>query len=225
MTSHPYRAGVQSYQKAADEFDYFVTNAKASIPETLKRIPRAAALERANGFLVELTSRTSLQAWFGKRPTGRPTIGGRGMDVENGAHLVYSLGATGWAAAILYPARSDGAIAREKYLILGTWKPEELAEQVEAHLQTLVAYQYVTSIDGQPTLSERLKVYWLRLVCLREIDGQQSAAIKLFSHWLAELATRGLVVAIFRIALLIVFILLLIWLGYGGLAAFLAKHV
>jgi hypothetical protein len=155
--SHPYGAGVQAYQKAERDFDYFATNALASIPEAVKRISRAASIEQANSFLVQRTSPTSLQAWFGKRPTGRPIIGAAGQDVENGAHLVYSLGPTGIAAAILYPASSAGSTAREKYLILGFWRPDDLAEQIEGHLRALVAYQYVTSIDGQPARSERFK--------------------------------------------------------------------
>jgi hypothetical protein len=225
MMSHPYNAGVQAYRKAADEFDYFATNALASIPDILKRIPRAAALEQANAFLVRRTSPISLQAWFGKRPTGRPKIAGPGGDAEIGAQLVYSLGANGLAVAILYPASSDGATAREKYLVLGPWKPQKLAEQLEGHLRTLVAYHYVTSIDGQPTCSERLKVGWLRLVCLRQIDGQQSIAVKLFFRALAGVATRGLFAAIFRVVIFVALVLLLIWLGYDWLAALLAKRV
>jgi hypothetical protein len=138
-------------------------------------------------------------------------------DIEDGAYLVYSLGGTGLAAAILYPARSDRAAATEKYLVLGFWKPEHLAEQIEGHLRVLVAYQYVTSIDGQPTLSERLKIRWLRLVCLREIDGQQSVATKVFCRWLAEMATRGLFAGIFGKIFLLVLIGLLTWLGYRSL--------
>jgi hypothetical protein len=223
--THPYNASVQAYGKATEAFDYFATNALASTPETLKRIPSASALEQANSFLVARTSPASLQAWLGKRPTGRPTTDSKRMDVENGAHLVYSLGATGIAAAILYPARSDGAAVKEKYMVLGFWKPEHLAEQIEGHLQLLVAYQYVTSIDGQPTFSERLKVRWLRLVCLREINGQQSVATKVFLDYLAGMATRGLFAAVFRIVLFVVLVLSLIWFGYGGLAALLAKRV
>lgn len=223
--THPYSASVQAYRKAADDFDYFATNALASIPETLKRIPRAAPLERANGFLVFRTSPETLQAWFGKRPTGRSRITAQGADIEDGAYLVYSLGPNGLTIAILYPAKSDRAAASEKYLILGYWKPDRLAEQIEGHLHVLAAYQYVTSIDGKPTLLERFKIWWLRLVCLREIDGQQSVATKVFFGWLAGMATRGFFAAIFRIVLFVVFILLLIWLGYDGFAALLAKRV
>jgi hypothetical protein len=222
--AHPYNAGVQAYQKAADEFDYFAINALASIPGILKTIPRSAALERANAFLVQRPSQISLQAWFGKRPTGRPRIDGPGGDAEIGAQLVYSLGANGLAIAILYPATSEGATAREKYLVLGAWKPQKLAERLEDHLQALVAYHYATSIDGQPTFSERGKVGWLRLVCLRQIDGQQSIAARLFFRWLAGLATRGLFVSFFRLILLVGLVLLLIWLGYDWLGALFAKR-
>jgi hypothetical protein len=223
--THPYNSGMQAYQTAAEDFDYFATNALASIPETLKRIPRATALEQANSFLVKRTSPTSLQAWFGRRTTGRPTIETGGMDVENGAHLVYSLGPTGLAAAILYPARSEGATASESYLVLGFWKPEHLVEQIEGHLRVLAAYQYVTSIDGQPTLSERLTVRWLRLVCLREIDGQQSVATKVVFGWLAGMATRGLFAAFFRNVLFVALVLFLLWLGFDSFVAFFAKRV
>ena len=180
MTSNPYRAGMIAYQKAAKNFDCFAINALASIPNILKRIPRATALERANAFHVLRTSATSLQAWFGNRPTGRPTIGETIRDVETGACLVYSLGANGQAVAILYPERSEGAGAKESCLVLGPWKPERLAEQLEDHLRALVAYCYVTRIDGQPTVSERLKIGWLRLVCVRQVDGQQSVALDSF---------------------------------------------
>ena len=177
--THPYQAGVQGYRQAENDFDYFATNALASIPEILNQLPRAGALDKANGFLVQQATPTTLQAWFGKRPTGRPRIEARGTDVEVGAHLVYSLGSTGDVAAILYPARSERATAQEEHLILGFWKPDDLADRLEGHLKALVAYQYVTSIDGQPTRGERIKVGWLRLVCLRSVNGQHTVAMKL----------------------------------------------
>jgi hypothetical protein len=215
---------VRDYRKAEADFDYFATDAPAIIGNTFKDIPRAQALERANGFLVERTSPLSLQAWFGKRPTGRQLIGAAGIDVEVGAHLVYSLGATGLAAAILYPAKSETASVQEEHLILGFWKPENLADQIEAHLKTLVAYQYVTSIDGEPTRGERLKVWWLRMVCLRKVDGEHSVAAKVAFRWLAGMATRGLFVALFRVGLLFALVLLLLWLGYDWLAALFARR-
>ena len=186
--------------------------------------PRGIALESANSFLVKRTSATSLQAWFGKRPTGRPRIAGSGSDVEIGAQLVYSLGADGRAVAILYPAKSDGAQAGEILLVLGSWQPQHLTEHLESHLRALVAYCYVTSIDGQPTFTERMMVRWLRLVCIREIDGKQSVANKLFFRWLAELATRGFFAAFFRLLLVAAFVWLLIWLGYDRVAALFARR-
>jgi hypothetical protein len=222
---HPYQAGIQGYWQAEKDFDNFATNALVSIPEILNKLPRAGALQKANGFLVRKATPTTLQAWFGKRTTGRLRIGATDPDVEDGAYLVYSLVSTGDVAAILYPARSEGAIAQEEHLILGFWKSNKLADRLESHLKTLVAYQYVTSIDGQPTRGERIKVGWLRLVCLRSVNGQHTVAMKLASRCLAGMATHALFAAIFRILLFAVFILLLIWLGYDRFAALLAKRI
>lgn len=225
MTSHPYRAKHVAYDKAAEEFDYFAINALVTIPQLLQNNPRSVALEEAHSFLVQRTSPISLQAWFGKRPTNRPKIEGGGTDVEIGAQLVYSLGPDGRAVAILYPARSDRAQATEDLLVLGPYWPKYLAGHVDFHLRALVAYCYVTSIDGQPTFAERMIVRWLRLVCIRQVDGTQSVGSRLFRRKLAEFATRGFFTALFRVLLVAVFIFLLIWLGYDGLAGFFARHI
>jgi hypothetical protein len=223
MSQHPYTKKAKAYRVAEAAFDEFKHQAQTLVRDEITKIPRAKPLIDAHALLVEETSENSLQAWFGRRPTGRRTPDGI-SDVEVGASLVYSLGANGLVAAILYPAESEMHGGIEKWIILGFRSAPHLQKALPKDLRALVAYCHVTSIDGSPRYSERWLVRWLRLSKRREINGKQSIAGIGFLARAAELVARAGLTAIFRIGLIVVVLLLAGWAGWDWLVGFFAKR-
>jgi hypothetical protein len=66
--------------------------------------------------------------------------------------------------------------AQEEFIVraFGNMTGHQLRQRVRRDLKDLVAYTYATGIDGSPTLAERTRVFWMRLVCRRQIEGKQS---------------------------------------------------
>ena len=221
----PYSPKQVEYLKAKEDFDYFATNALANLADVQKRNPRAVQLELYSSFLVKRTSSETVQAWFGKRPTGRPLIGNPGFDNEIGAQLVYSFGPTGRVAVFLYPAHSTRAQASEEFILLGQWDPNDLAIQAENHLRALVAYTHVTSLDGAPTGQEKRLIWWLRLVCVTEKVGNQETQLGVIGKKLAELGMRSFFTGLMRILILMAAIALFGWLGYASFGNFLFRRI
>lgn len=178
--NHPYYRRRFLYACALMEFGYFLQAATAIVEQEIGRIPRALPLRDARGFLVQSFDKFTLQIWFGKRPTGRerqpsPKNPAR-YATEIGATLLYSLGPRGETAVVLYPAKSEVMKAKGDFIIraVGNMTCYQLCQRIRRDLKDLVAYTYATGVDGSPTLGERARVWWFRLVCRMQVDGKQS---------------------------------------------------
>ncbi len=49
----------------------------------------------------------------------------------------------------------------------------QLRSRLRRDLRDLVAYNYATALDGEPTLRERIRIRWIRLISTIEIKGEQ----------------------------------------------------
>lgn len=96
--------------------------------------------------------------------------------IETGAALLYSQGVDGVVTAFLYPAQADGCLAAEDAILLGRYtdlSPLTGRGTLEMHWRAFRAYAECTSLDGEPTLLDRLMVRWLRFTRPRVVDNRR----------------------------------------------------
>ncbi len=96
--------------------------------------------------------------------------------VETGATLLYAQGADGVVTVFLYPAQTDRCLAAEDAILLGRYAdvtPLTGRGTLEAHWRALRSYAETTSLDGEPTLLDRLAVRWLRFTRPRIVDNRR----------------------------------------------------
>jgi hypothetical protein len=179
------------------EFKYFKDLVLPDIKSLTGRTPRFKALEEHFSFHIDNSREEVLQLSFGNRSTFHKDFSGKTV-VEKGAALLYTLGPMGDVAVILYPATSGLAKPVEDhiYLRIGRYSGQQLAKHLRRDLKDLVAYSCVTSLDAEATLTDKLRVWWLRFVCPMQIKGEYVRSLMfrnagaLFEFTARELARR-----------------------------------
>ena len=166
------------YQCALIEFRSFREEAESLARSAIETIPRAAPLVSAQAFIAKTFDELSIQFWFGKHPAGRyyfDESGNKQSATEDGAYLVYSVGPTGAVAVFLQSAQSEVMKANEKFVLLhiGPLSAYQLRSRLRRDLRDLVAYNYATTLDGEPTRRECIRIRWLRLISIIEVKGEQ----------------------------------------------------
>jgi len=189
---HSFWEKMKFYRAARAEFARFVIHEE---PELLKKfiiVDNNAELQKWYKFYVSATKdigskpiinsfSSVLQISSGLGITGRYDRSGKWLR-ESGLTLVYSFGFNGEVAVILYPFKSDG----------DNWKPKEenillavvpsnankLRKRVTKDLSSMVAYGHVTSINGNPTLRQKIHIKWLRFFCAQNIDQKWQGSKK-----------------------------------------------
>ena len=229
---HPYYRRQFIYACALIEFDNFLRKAAAIVEQEVGHIPRAGPLRNAHGFLVKsFDNKFTLQIWFGSRPTGRERIptseNPSRYASEIGATLLYSLGPRGETAVVLYPAKSDLMKAKEDFIVraFGYMTGYQLCRRIQRDLKDLVAYNYATGVDGSPTLGERIRVWWFRLVSRMQIDGKQSIRTTQYLYRGVGFLTRSGVIAMLRPWGILLLVLIILWLNWSPLVELLRKGI
>ncbi len=93
--------------------------------------------------------------------------------VEYGARLHYNLLDNGRALAVLYPAKTDHfSPTEDSILVSGNLDPNDLRKACKAHFELLNAYMRCTSLDGEPSKMDLLRVFWLRLTRPLMVEGK-----------------------------------------------------
>lgn len=94
--------------------------------------------------------------------------------VEYGARLHYNLLDNGRVFAVLYPAKTDHFSPIEDAILLsGNVDPNDLHKAYRAHFESLNAYMRCTSLDGEPSKIDVLRVFWLRLTRPLIVGGKK----------------------------------------------------
>lgn len=117
--------------------------------------------------------------------------------LETGATLLYTQGADGVVTVFLYPAQTDQCLAQEDAIILGRYTdlaPLTGRGTLESHWQAFRAYAEATSLDGEPTLLDKLLVRWLRFTRPRVVDNRRTAVAAVTAA--AQTALGGVALAI-----------------------------
>lgn len=108
-------------------------------------------------------------------------------EIENGASLAYNRLDDGKVACVLYPAISDNKSSHEDGILIELCsKPIYLKRKIKRHLSYLNSYMEVTSLDGSPTIFDKLKVSYLRYFKIALFDGKSNSRVAL--SWIREVA-------------------------------------
>lgn len=228
MPVHPFAKSYNQLAIAKIEFDFFKSRATpAMIQKHCGANARFEPLAAAYSFYVDDKDSDRLQLWFANRSMFRKDNRGA-TAVEDGPALLYSLGPTGHVAIALYPAKSGLARVTEDHLYLdtGSFGGLQLSERLPRDIADLVAYGHVTSLDGDPTLLERLRVGWLRWTRSTQLGGQHtSAAVRRAMYRIVEFLMRVVGAAIFGSLFrpwgIVIALLIATWFGWSHIAALL----
>lgn len=94
---------------------------------------------------------------------------------ETGAAMLYSQGEDGVVSVFLYPAFTDKMGPAEDAILLERFvdvAPLTGRGSLERHWRAFRAYAEVTSLDGEPTLADKLRVAWMRFTRPLARDGR-----------------------------------------------------
>jgi hypothetical protein len=147
----------------------------------LAGLSRLGPLREEYGLYADFYRDELVQFSFGNRYTGREILHNNPpapkrfeFVIERGPHLSYSVGPTGAIAVILYPPQSKLAAATEDLIFLGIgrFSGMQLKDRLRRDMKALIAYTYVTSVDGSPTFGERIKVWWLQTAYPHGKEGE-----------------------------------------------------
>ncbi len=190
--------------------------------EIAKQDPRHEFLASTYGFHVlpggreGVDGRQLLEVSYGQRPTDQiagmrpqseqggssPVPRGR-LATEAGAGLRYQKTDHGTVLCLLEPARSQGFERPESLIVLARIKePRNLTGKpiLERHWRSLISYFEFSSIDGDPSISDRIRVWWLLFTKPLVIDGkaQQPRIIQVGGQILKWVVTIGLAGALLK---------------------------
>ena len=94
------------------------------------------------------------------------------LEAEVGAGLLYKRTANGGVKCLLYPARTESKPIDEEMLLLKQLDdPTKLRRKARKHWRALVAFMHCTSLDGEPTRTQRFRTWHLRCFRARYVDG------------------------------------------------------
>lgn len=102
--------------------------------------------------------------------------------VEYGAGLHYNLLDNGRVVAVLYPAKTDHfSPTEEAILVSGNIDPHDLPRVYKLQFELLNAYMRCTSLDGEPSKIDRLRVFLLRLTRPLLVEGKMQPT-RIWTH-------------------------------------------
>lgn len=172
----------RSRQDRLIDFNTFFQNAAARFAALQSSEPRAQELHVIYSLHFVPGSRAGGQnhrvvdVFFGSRPIDYYISGGsRNIISEVGASLIFERDDNGHVAVLLYPAHSDNRKPRETCILLcSQLEPSKLVCQsfINSAWRDLMAYMEVTCLEGDPSLWQRWRVFWLRLTRHLVIDSK-----------------------------------------------------
>ncbi|QRD62620.1 hypothetical protein H8Z72_22900 (plasmid) [Xanthomonas citri pv. citri] len=220
---NPDPVGFQRHYRAADlrtgrykSFVDFWDQARALFPAAMAGVSGASFFNSYYSFHVLPGTSDSghgqryVQAFYGKRPYDSVEASSRApgmapqrsirLRVEEGATLFYHIGPTGHVVCQLYHASIlDGAVG-DRYLRLDRIEPKTLHQPhvLRRHLRNLIACMACTSLDGAPTVRQRMRWHWLTWTnpsYVEDVYHEPPArtALRKFGWWVATVGCSGAV--------------------------------
>ena len=189
-----------------EEFQVFSTSFEAVFRKVANRDPKHKTLEEIYSFHTSPGGRfgghdaRTVEAFYGQRPFesikeinwrefGIPRITDR-LLIEKGATISYQRGNNGTVLCTIHPAGSDGFRRREEGILLALIRdPGRLNSSLtlERHWKAFMSYMQCTSLEGEPTIVDRIRLHWLLFTRIQIVEGKTQtphvwdAMLKVFS--------------------------------------------
>lgn len=159
-------------QDRRNDFDEFYKTVKATFEGFRDNDPTAEKFERIYMLSVCPESRAGgnnnrvVAVFWGSRPFETITLGNSWKALtEYGATLLFERDDSGFVIISIYPAGTENKKPIESSISLKLWvDPIKLKDKsfLKEQWDELMAYMECTSLDGNPTLSQRLRISYLR---------------------------------------------------------------
>lgn len=159
-------------QDRRKDFDEFYKTAETIFKAFRDNDPRTEKFERLYKLSVCPGSRTGgnnnrvVEVFWGSRPFETITLGNSWKALtEYGATLLFERDDSGFVIISIYPAGTENKKPIESSISLKLWvDPIQLKEKsfLEKQWYDLIAYMECTSLDGNPTFLQRLRISYLR---------------------------------------------------------------
>jgi len=185
-----FRRDRQKRKRRKEDWTSFIGSARDRFAELARNDPRQEFFRSIYGFHTVQGAGsgdpTIFEVFYGARPYDKKVEftdeNGKPLDhpqkrllSETGAHLIYSQRANGAVLCTLEPARAEGYGRRESSMLLELIRnPGKLLKDrvIRCHWNHFIAYAEVSSLDGDPTPSERLRVWYLMKTRHLLVKGQ-----------------------------------------------------
>ena len=158
-----------------DEFDKFKNNAERIFDALSKSDKSHARLNPLFSLCVCPGGRHGgldekrIEVFYGNRPIGEKKTITKDFDVQitleiaHGATLFYLRTDHGHVVCNLYPAKSENQRPREDFILLDYIKdPAQLEHRAKSHWKMFISYMEATCIDGNPTFTQKCRVFYLK---------------------------------------------------------------
>jgi len=204
------------------EFRYFLKNARSDIESICRSLERFEALKKEFSFgIVSSNEEDHLQVEFRKRKLAFKDLEGNAA-IEKGPSLVYTIGRTGGVVTtILFPASSPlGGVPEDHiFLRIGPYSAHQLRSRLRGDLTDLVSYAFVSGLETDPSIRDRLRFWWLRTTHPHSVEKKFVRPLtpgKLFTS-ASKFTITSLVVALMKPLAFVIAYIILVYLGLSSL--------
>jgi len=152
-----------------------------------------------------------VEVFYGNRPIGKKTQASNNfqtitrLETAHGATLAYFRTDDGHVICNLYPAKSENQKPLEEVILLDYIKsPSTLTKKAESHWDMFISYMEVTCIDGEPSLIQKLRVFYLKNFkqCVVNKTLQEKRVTNLFkevSKYVLTIGLSGFLILVFTL--------------------------
>jgi len=173
-TDYLYENNIMKTKKRLDritQFEEFYKNAESNFNDIRESDTRCKEFADYYSFYIAPGSRAGhtdkrqVDIFFGKSVYGSSiTATGSHALVEEGATLLYSMNDDGFVSVMLYPAKAENMSLKEELIFLERRiDPENLLlkKTLQNHWRYFMAYMEYSSLDGSPSVMQRLRITYL----------------------------------------------------------------
>lgn len=208
MTTQPHRRLSRRF-----DFDFFAKGASSAFKGIADKDPRHGPLVRTYAFYALPGGRDGghdkrvVEIFYGQRPFesvqevvrrehSLPALRHR-LLTERGATLLYERGDNGVVLCTLYPACSENYRRREEAIVLAIIRGTHVltgTPTLERHWRAFMSYMQYTSLEGEPTVLDRCRVWWLLGTRVLIVDTKSEVA-RVWT-WLGRIAFYSVTVGL-----------------------------
>ncbi len=208
---------LNSRNQRNSDFDNFKNNAKGIFEAFAEKDPSNERLHNLFSLCICPGGRDGglndkeVEVFYGNRPIGKKTQVSNNfqtitrLETAHGATLAYFRTDNGHVICNLYPAKSENQKPLEEVILLDYIKsPSTLTKKAKSHWDMFISYMEVTCIDGEPSLIQKLRVFYLKNFkqCVINKTLQEKRVTNLFkevSKYVLTIGLSGFLILVFTL--------------------------